>query len=726
MRGKQWERVALAWVSILGLGYTSLAEMANLPGNEGLHREYRIPDMTVTADRDKLAGGWLWTEGNIGLMGEKNIMETPFQVMAFDQEAIEQFSVPNRNLLDVLTLNPAVRAGQGATDSRVTMRGNTSNGNAWYINGVPGIAHQKDMSANFIGKVTVISGPALGVRGTTSSWQENVGGVVDMTSKRAVPGGTFDIKLGFHGRSFFSQQIDVGERFGKDKEWGVRINAMQGQGMLAVENARMWKRNIFLNLDHKDKRSKTNLLLGYDYTRERGNGNSLNIPRTILSLPAAPNGSVNLSPAWSEDEYNNLMVVLNHEYSLHKNMQIFLNAGYHKENYTSWIQGYNRQLLDEAGNYGPSIAAGYGTGYSQWPVAHATKYVGVGIKGNFFMGEWENEYVVSLDRLWFWRQTIGNYGSDPAERYIPAPGNIYHTNDVPLLVRLPKKSLKTQYKSIMTGWHIVDTVTAPGDKLHLVLGIHGHRGERARNYSGSTAAPVDASATCPTYALVYKFTPQFTMYAQHSESFSEGSVVGAGYANMGDTIPPAKTRQNEIGVKYSNGGLVQTLSLYRMKKQGTNDVLIGGNKYLLIDKEQTYSGMEYAATGSLAPKWDVIFGLNCINATQTNGQSVLGVPKWGAVLAMVYKPEKQWSIVGRFDYLQAARIRHGNQPLNVPAIAMFDLGVNYETKIDGKDVVFSLMCNNVFDKKFWYSSTGSGAIYLGRPRTFSLSATLSL
>ena len=203
MRCKQWERVALAWVSILGLGYTSLAEMANLPGNEGLHREYRIPDMTVTADRDKLAGGWLWTEGNIGLMGEKNIMDTPFQVMAFDQAAIEQFSVPNRNLLDVLALNPAVRAGQGATDSRVTMRGNTSNGNAWYINGVPGIAHQKDMSANFIGKVTVISGPALGVRGTTSSWQENVGGVVDMMSKRAVPGRTFDIKLGFHGRSFF-------------------------------------------------------------------------------------------------------------------------------------------------------------------------------------------------------------------------------------------------------------------------------------------------------------------------------------------------------------------------------------------------------------------------------------------------------------------------------------------------------------------------------------------
>ena len=689
--------------------------------------KYQLPDVLISAERvdEVLADGMVHSTGGIGFLGEKEALATPFQAMTFDAAAINRFAAPNRNILDVVSLDPAVRVGRGATDSAVWIRGIRSNGNAWYINGVPGIAHQKDMSANFVGKVTVISGPAIGVRGTTSGWQENAGGVIDMVSKRAEEAPTRDVKIGFHGRSYFSQEIDIGERVGKNKEWGVRINAMQGQGSLAVQNARMWKRDLFVNVDNRSGRGTLNLLFGYDYTRERGNGNSLNIPAAIRSLPRAPKGNINLSPAWSEDEYDNRMAVLNYEYAASDKAKLFLNAGYHKENYTSWIQGYSRALLDTAGNYGPVIASGYGTGYSQWPVAHATKYLGVGVKGEFSLGTWKNDYVLSLDRLWFHRQTIGSYGSDPAERYIAAPGNIYHTNNTPLPATLPKKPLKTQYKTIMMGWHIVDELTAPGDKLSFVLGLHGHRGVRARNYSGSTAGEIDAKATCPTYAVAYRFTPQLTAYAHHSESFSEGSVVGAGYANQGETIPPTKTRQNEIGMKYMNGGLLQTISLYRLKQQGTNDVYENSKKYLRIDKEQRYQGLEYSALGSLSPKLDMIFSLNCIDARQTNGQSVLGLPKWSGALAMVYKPTDRLYVIGRLDYQRSAHIRYGANSLQVPAITTFDFGLNYKTKFGREDILLSLMCNNVFDLKYWYSTPGSSSIYLGRPRTISLSASMA-
>ncbi|MBQ5345254.1 MAG: TonB-dependent receptor, partial [Acidaminococcaceae bacterium] len=223
-----------------------------------------------------------------------------------------------------------------------------------------------------------------------------------------------------------------------------------------------------------------------------------------------------------------------------------------------WIQGYSRRLLNENGDYGPEVATGYGTGYSQWPVAHTTKYVGIGLKGDFKLGNWKNDYVLSVDRMWFERRTIGTYGTDPAEHYISAPGNIYHTNTTPW-ASFPKKSLRTQYAFKSLGWHIVDTITAPGDKLDITLGLHGHRVDRAQNYSGGNE--IDAHATCPTYAVTYRFTPKFMVYGNHSESFAEGSVVGSGYANMGETIPPAKTKQNEIGFKYQNAGMVQTRSL---------------------------------------------------------------------------------------------------------------------------------------------------------------------
>ena len=713
---KNW--LALAIVGALtGMSLHGSVHAAEADGEETAHE---LSETVVEAGRAKLAGGLVERRENIGLLGSKDVMETPFQAMTFGKKALEQFSVPDRTILDTLSLSPAVRVGQGATDSNVTIRGLSSNGNKWYINGVPGMAHQKDMTANFIDSVTVIAGPALGVRGTTAGWQENAGGVVDMISKKASAKGDREAKLSFHGKSYVSQSVDLGERFGKDKEWGARFNVLQGQGTLSVDHARMWKWGVYLNLDHKTANSTTNLLMGYDYTRQRGDGNSLSVAKTLKSLPKAPSGSVNFSPDWAEDTYNDWTFILNHEQKLSEHAKAFLNAGYHKENYTSWIQGYGRTLLNLDGDYASLRSSRYGSGYSQWPVAHETKYIGIGVKGDFKLGEWKSGYVLSLDKMWFHREVIGNYGSDPNDFYAPAPGNIYHSNSTPSPGNFPKHTLKTQYKLQMLGWHIVDTFTAPGDKLGITLGMHGHRGIRARNYAGSSASEIDASATCPTFAVTYQFTPQFMMYANHSESFDEGTVVGSGYANMGETIPPAKTKQNEVGVKYQSKGLLQTLSYYNMRKQGTNDVLRGGLKYLEIDKEQKYSGVEYSAVGKISPQLDMILALNWLQAEQTDGNSVLGLPKWAGTAALVYKPTEDFSVIGRLNYSAKARIRHSD-PLDVPAYTTFDLGLNYKTKISSKDVTFSLMCSNLFDKRYWYASGSS--IAPGMPRTISLAAS---
>ena len=333
---------ALTGMSLHGSVYAAEAE--------GERTSHELSETVVEAGRAKLAGGLVERKENIGLLGSKDVMETPFQAMTFGKKALEQFSVPDRTILDTLSLSPAVRVGQGATDSNVTIRGLSSNGNKWYINGVPGMAHQKDMTANFIDSVTVIAGPALGVRGTTAGWQENAGGVVDMISKKASAKGDREAKLSFHGKSYVSQSVDLGERFGENKEWGVRFNVLQGQGTLSVDHARMWKWGVYLNLDHKTANSTTNLLMGYDYTRQRGDGNSLSVAKTLKSLPKAPSATVNFSPDWAEDTYNDWTFILNHEQKLSEHAKAFLNAGYHKENYTSWIQGYGRTLLNMDGD----------------------------------------------------------------------------------------------------------------------------------------------------------------------------------------------------------------------------------------------------------------------------------------------------------------------------------------------------------------------------------------
>ncbi len=171
---KNWLALAIVG-ALMGMSLHGSVHAAEADGEETAHE---LSETVVEAGRAKLAGGLVERRENIGLLGSKDVMETPFQAMTFGKKALEQFSVPDRTILDTLSLSPAVRVGQGATDSNVTIRGLSSNGNKWYINGVPGMAHQKDMTANFIDSVTVIAGPALGVRGTTAGWQPIVPAIV--------------------------------------------------------------------------------------------------------------------------------------------------------------------------------------------------------------------------------------------------------------------------------------------------------------------------------------------------------------------------------------------------------------------------------------------------------------------------------------------------------------------------------------------------------------------
>ena len=696
-------------------------------GDQGQQKEekldqYRLSDVVVEGNRDTLANGYIDKAGKVGLLGEKDVMHTPFQVTTLDKKAIEQFSIPGRTLLDVLSLSPSVRANDGVQDSSVSIRGFSSNGNKWFLNGVPGMTHQKDMPINFADKISVISGPALGVRGTACSWQENAGGMVNLISKQGEDKKNTDMKFTFSGKSYFTQAVDYGERFGENKRWGIRINAMQGQGTLSVDNCRMWKWNFFVNIDQKTENSKTNLLLGYDYTKQRGDGNGMSLGKAVTRLPSAPEGTVNFSPAWAEDEYSDWVAVLNHEQRLGRHLQAFLDAGYHRENYTSWIQPYyGRVMINNAGDYTAAL--------SQWPVVHTTKYLGIGLKGDFSFGGWNNDYVLSVDRNWFKREKLMHGNSHT----FAANGNIYSTNGTEEPGNFYLQDVGVQYTTRMTGWHVVDTITSPNQKLGITLGLHGHRGV-TQYHDGS--AEVDANATCPTYALTYQFTPAFMAYANHSESFSEGSVVAAGYANAGDVIPPAKTKQNEIGFKYQQKGFLHTLSFFEIKQQNGFAAVEGTKKYYRLDGEQRNRGIEYSAVGRLAPKWDMIFAASYLDAKQTktkngtnDGLRVNGVPEWSSTLALVYKPTERFSVIGRLNYTGNTTIRQDNtagaaNSIGIPAITTFDLGFNYKTRISGNDVTFGLMCKNVFDHNYWYASGNS--IYLGMPRTFMLSASCSL
>lgn len=281
----------------------------------------------------------------------------------------------------------------------------------------------------------------------------------------------------------------------------------------------------------------------------------------------------------------------------------------------------------------------------------------------------------------------------------------------------------------------MDTITTPDKKVELTLGMHGHRVETTNYDNGSSSGLRRISdATSPVAAIVYKASPNLSFYADHTETFTEGSAVGTNYNNDGAMLPPTKTKQNEIGMKVKSGNLLHTLSLFDITQENAIDIpVLEGPKYQVraLDGEERHRGIEYSVVGSLNKKWDAIFGVSYLHAYQNktqgganDGRVVSGIPRLSGDLALIYKPDDSWNITGRINYTGTTSIRETSSyaaPIDIPSATILDLGASYKTKWGNNPVTISAMCYNVFDRDYWYAA-GSNSIGLGAPRTFMVSA----
>ena len=180
--------------------------------------QYNLSEVVVEAERGNLAGGMMQTRQKVGMfLGEKDTLDVPLHEVTFTKEALDIYSQPGRGMLDTLALDPAVRASHGSMDTSVSIRGLSSHGMKWTLNGVPGMSHQMQMPYNFVDTVSVIAGPSIGITGMSTSMSTQSGGVVNMVSKKAQAEPNADLKLGWSTNNYLTQSIDVGQRFGKTK-----------------------------------------------------------------------------------------------------------------------------------------------------------------------------------------------------------------------------------------------------------------------------------------------------------------------------------------------------------------------------------------------------------------------------------------------------------------------------------------------------------------------------
>lgn len=684
------------------------AENSQRTAQENADSEYHLPDLTVLGDRKTFRGGMIERKSTTGILGEKDSLELPFSVTTVSQKAIETFSTPQSGVMDTLSLVPSVRASSSKSVHSVTIRGFQQNGYSMYINGIPGAMSSGNLPYCWIENATVVAGPNLGVNGTNIS--DTIGGSINFRSKRAQAKDNTDVRLSYNGGKSFEQGVDIGWRFGADKAFGLRVAANHIGGETVQEDKELKQDNIFVNFDHQGKRSTTNLMLGYSRIKYEGGGDGFSVGNLTV-LPKAPDASKSYTPSWLYHTYKDTWIILNHEQKLNDHVTAYINFGHHKFDYDKYYEG-TPKLTSNDGDF--TINAEY------WPLGHTRIYFGTGLRGDFQTGDVKHEYIIGFDKNWVNRFSGGG-------NLWSGTGNLYRNNSW-ASVPLPDYQPPLQFKQQMTGYHLVDTMKFMDDRLQLTLGLHGHKS----SYTRVGQKRQDSDATCPTFALSYKFTPEIMGYVSHSESFNAGTLVsGASYKNKGEVLPPAKTKQDEIGVKIKKGDFVNTLSLFKIRKANTIDVMRPDGKYRLNDGEQENTGFEWAFTGKIGKRLDLVGGMMYLDAKQSktkdganDGKAVGGTSKFSGTIGAVYHVDPAWSLIGRVSYLGRADIK--NETLSVPASWKVDLGASYETKMGTTPVTLTLMCYNVTGKDYWIPVAGSDGLQLSAPRSVSFAANFEL
>ena len=218
-----------------------------------------------------------------------------------------------------------------------------------------------------------------------------------------------------------------------------------------------------------------------------------------------------------------------------------------------------------------------------------------------------------------------------------------------------------------------------------------------------------------------------SLYANYAEGLTPGTVVGAGYANVGEVLAPFKSQQYEAGVRVDWGSVTTSASVFQIARP--NSIRTAANT-LAYDGEQRNRGLELSAYGEILPGLRALASVTFLKPELTNpslaserGNDAAGVPD------RTFSGALDWSVPwvpglalnGRVIHTSGSYLTNANA-LRFDAWTRVDFGARYSTEIANKPVTFRANLENAFGENYWL--TTGNFVTVGSPRTVIVSATV--
>lgn len=665
------------------------------------------------------AGGQVARGGRVGLFGNMDVMDTPFNSTNYTAKFIRNLQA--RSVADVVQSDPGVRVARGFGNFQelYVVRGFPVFSDDMSYNGLYGLLPRQYVAVEFLERVEVFRGANTFLNGAAPGGS-GVGGSFNLVPKRAPDRALNRVTVGAERGVEGYGALDFARRFNRSHV-GVRANAVRRDGETSVDNQKRQLTMFSLGADYRSDKARLSVDLGYQ-------DQNIDAPRPSVTplggIPHEPNVSANFAQNWTFSSEKDFFGVGRGEYDFTEGVSGWLAAGFRDS------QEHNNLANPTAAPSGAATTFRFENYREDF-----VKTGDVGIRFEFDTGTVGHRLVASAS--YFDLDSKNAFATSPFGGLV---FDLYHPvqlaepaadSFVGGVLFSPLTTTRTKTKSVA----LADTLSFNDNRVLVTLGGRYQIIEQnSYDYDdGSELSAYDEGTVTPVFGLVVKPWERISLYANYIEGLLQGEQVpeiigGVAIANANEIFAPFKSKQYEVGAKYDGGTLGGSVAIFRINQPST---LLVGN-VVKEDGEQRNQGIEFSVYGELSTAVRLLGGVTLLDAKNRrgnvpadDGKDVIGVPHTQANLGVEWDLLPALTVDGRVIYTSSESASADNV-LEIASWTRLDLGARYTIKWDQCEVTVRARVDNVTDEDYWASVGGSfGANYLvlGAPRAYVISAS---
>ena len=709
--------------------------------------QQQLQEVNVRADAKRVkaarsysiaSDGDLRDRVNLGVLGKANAFTAPITVVNYDEQALNNTEA--RTLVDAVAKKDASVwqfGGESNTLTGLYFRGYQLDARQFSVNGLAGMYGTQGTASVQVGSAQLIKGASTAVNGMDP--EGAVSGSVNIETKKAADEGNRKIGLGWFSNNRAQGTFDLGQRFGENKEFGVRANGKLRHGDTPRHSYSEDNKEFALNADYRGE----TLRVAFDsiYAKRKTNGGRArmqDIQNANGRLFAAPEGKVNLAPSWQAQNTRGQTNMLTFEWDAFENAQITGGIGYNNARYY--------------GNFASPTVTSSGLTYNSGRARltdqrFKTLSMNLTARGEFETGPVSHNWSAAFDRIDRKRTTY--QGARQTRSSVIDPSLDIPTQLAKLDSNLGSAwsatpSLDTVIK--VNSLAVSDTLGFVDNKYRLTLGGRFQAVEQKNKLNGRKA---DASRFSPMLMAAWVPQPDLVVYGNYMEDLEPSDIRtdDDGHVTMAD---PRVSRQFEVGVRKNWGDFVTTLNAFQIKRPGywRGNTTSGTDFAMRKNAGLAYSGSEQGMERSrgiefntyanllnktLRPSFGLMylqstvkdypnFADNLVNGVQVANPRVIakaGV-EWDTPFA------KGLTLNGNVSYFGKS-YQDTQKQYAFPSYTLVDVGARYKTKLGKNTLTVSSSVENLFNKNYWQVQRGQydrSFAVVGMPRTYWLKAEL--